>query len=88
MAITVAPTIPVVAASNPPTSITDIPSPPGALPNNLLIVISKSSAIFERCRIKPIKMKRGIAINVSRSLSQYVPLKFVIPAFIHSIGPS
>ncbi len=70
MAITVAPTIPVVAASNPPTRTTEIPSPPGALPKSFPIVISRSSAILERCNINPIKIKSGIAINVSLSLSQ------------------
>ena len=34
MAITVAPTIPVVAASSAPTKITEIPNPPGIGPNN------------------------------------------------------
>ena len=34
MAITVAPTMPVVAANNPPTKTTEIPNPPGILPNN------------------------------------------------------
>ena len=54
MAITVAPTIPVVAANKPPTKTTEIPSPPGILPNSWPIVFNKSSAIFERCRINPI----------------------------------
>ena len=69
IATTVAPTIPVVAANNAPTKTTDIPSPPRTGPNNPAIVISKSSAIFERCNIIPIKIKRGIAIKVSRSKS-------------------
>ena len=34
IAITVAPTIPVVAANSAPTKITEIPSPPGIGPNN------------------------------------------------------
>ncbi len=47
IAITVAPTIPVVAASNPPTKTTDTPKPPGILPNNCPIVMSNSSAILD-----------------------------------------
>lgn len=34
------------------------------------------------------KIKRGIAINVSLSTSQYTPRKFVIPALSHWKGPS
>ena len=34
IAITVAPTIPVVAANKPPTKTTETPKPPGILPNN------------------------------------------------------
>ena len=47
MATTVAPTIPVVAASKAPTKTTEIPRPPGTGPNKLAIVTSRSSAIFE-----------------------------------------
>ena len=39
--------MPVVAANNAPTNITEIPSPPGIGPNNWPIVINKSSAIFD-----------------------------------------
>ena len=70
IAITVAPTIPVVAASNAPTKITEIPNPPGMGPNNCPIVTSRSSAILDFCNIIPIKIKRGIAIKVSVSTSQ------------------
>ena len=70
IAITVAPTIPVVAASNAPTKITEIPSPPGIGPNSCPIVTKRSSAIFDFCNIIPIKMNNGIAIKVSVSTSQ------------------
>ena len=70
IAITVAPTIPVVAASNAPTKITDMPNPPGIGPKSWPIVTNKSSAILERCNIIPIKMNNGIAIRVSPSTSQ------------------
>ncbi len=70
IAITVAPTIPVVAASNAPTKITDIPKPPGIGPNNCPIVTKRSSAIFDFCSIIPMKINKGIAIKVSVSTSQ------------------
>ena len=70
IAITVAPTIPVVAASNAPTKITDIPRPPGMGPNNCPIVTKRSSAIFDFCSIIPMKINKGIAIKVSVSTSQ------------------
>ena len=68
-ATTVAPTIPVVAASSAPTKPPEIPNPPGTGPKRPAMVISKSSAIRDRCSIIPINMKRGIAIRVSRSKS-------------------
>jgi hypothetical protein len=70
IAITVAPTIPVVAASNAPTKITEIPNPPGIGPNNCPIVTKRSSAILDFCNIIPININNGIAINVSVSTSQ------------------
>ena len=70
IAITVAPTIPVVAANNAPTKITDIPNPPGIGPKSCPIVTNKSSAIFDLCNIIPIKINNGIAIRVSLSTSQ------------------
>jgi len=70
IAITVAPTMPVVAASNAPTKTTEIPRPPGIGPNSCPIVTNKSSAILERCNIIPIKINNGIAISVSPSTSQ------------------
>ena len=47
IATTVAPTIPVVAASKAPTKTTEIPRPPLTAPNNWAIVINKSSAILD-----------------------------------------
>ena len=70
MATTVAPTMPVVAASNAPTKTTEMPRPPGMRPKSWAMVISRSSAIFDRSSIMPMKMKSGIAISVSRSGSQ------------------
>ena len=75
--------MPVVAANNAPTKITEIPNPPGIGPNNCPILINRSSAIFDFSSIIPIKINRGIAINVSLSTSQYTPRKFVIPALSH-----
>ena len=87
MAITVAPTMPVVAASNAPTITTEIPKPPGTDPKSCAIVTNKSSATLERCSIIPIKINNGIAIRVSRSTFQYRLLKFVTPALSHWTGP-
>ena len=70
IAITVAPTIPVVAASNAPTKITEIPRPPGIGPKSWPIVTKRSSAIFDFCSIIPININSGIAIKVSVSTSQ------------------
>jgi hypothetical protein len=70
MATTVAPTMPVVAASSAPTNTTEMPRPPGTGPNNCAMVTSRSSAIFERCSMMPMNMNSGMAISVSRSTSQ------------------
>ena len=70
MAITVAPTMPVVAARRAPTITTEIPRPPGIGPKSCAMVTSRSSAIFERSSMIPMKMNSGMAISVSRSASQ------------------
>ena len=70
IAMTVAPRMPVVAASSAPTRMTEMPRPPGIVPKSWAMVISKSAAIFERSSIMPMKMNSGIAISVSRSGSQ------------------
>ena len=64
MVTTVAPTMPVEAASSAPTIVTDMPSPPRRLPNSFAISSSSSSAIFAFSRIAPIKMNIGTAISV------------------------
>ena len=87
IAMTVAPTMPVVAASNAPTKTTEIPSPPGIGPNNCAIVTNRSSAMRERCNMMPMKTNSGMAISVSRSTSQYRLRKLVTPALNHCTGP-
>ncbi len=62
---TVAPTIPVLAANNIPTTVTEMPSPPLNCPNSLLRSSSNSSAIFAFSSVIPIKTKRGTAMSVS-----------------------
>ena len=65
MVTTVAPTIPVEAAKNAPTTTTETAKPPGRGPNTRAIVVSKSLAIFERSRVMPIKTNIKTASNVS-----------------------
>jgi hypothetical protein len=70
MATTVAPTIPVVAASSPPTNTTDMPRPPRTGPNSWAMVTSRSSAMRDFCSMIPMNTNSGMAISVSRSGSQ------------------
>ncbi len=70
MATTVAPTMPVVAASRAPTKTTEMPRPPGTGPNSCAIVTSRSSAMRDFCSMMPMNTNSGIAISVSRSGSQ------------------
>ena len=65
MVTTVAPTIPVLAASSMPTIVTEMPSPPRSEPNNALSVSRSSSAIRARSNVMPIKTNSGTAISVS-----------------------
>ena len=65
MVTTVAPTIPVLAASNMPISVTEIPSPPRRLPRRALIVSSKSSAMRARSSVTPMKTNKGTATSIS-----------------------
>ena len=65
MVTTVAPTIPVEAASSAPTRHTEYPNPPRTGPNSAPIVLSKSSAIFERSSVTPMNMNSGTAISTS-----------------------
>ena len=62
---TVAPTMPVDAASSAPTSSTAITSPPGLRPNRPATDSSKASARRERSSITPMKMNSGTATSVS-----------------------
>ena len=63
--MTDAATTPVVAASIAPTMITANASPPRTGPNSWPMVSSRSSAMPERSRIRPMKVKNGIASSVS-----------------------
>ena len=63
MVTTVAPTMPVDAASKAPTTTTETASPPRKLPNSRPISVNRSSAIRERSRMVPISTKSGIAIS-------------------------
>ncbi len=69
MATTVAPTMPVEAAKNAPTTTTDTAKPPGKGPKTRAIVVSKSLAIFERSSVMPIKTN----IKTARSVSIEAP---------------
>ena len=64
MVTTVAPTIPVLAASNMPTTTTEMPRPPRMLPNSLDMLPSSSSATLDFSRITPMRINRGTAIRV------------------------
>ncbi len=59
--ITEADTTPVVAASMAPTRMTAIARPPRSGPNSWPTVSSRSSAMPERSRISPMKVKNGTA---------------------------
>ncbi len=65
MVTTVAPTIPVDAARNAPTTTTATASPPGNGPNTRAIVVSRSLAIFERSSTMPIITNISTASSVS-----------------------
>ena len=63
--MTEAATTPVVAANMAPTKITAKARPPRIGPKSWPMVSSKSSAMPERSRIKPMKVKNGMANKVS-----------------------
>jgi len=65
MVTTVAPTIPVLAASSIPTRVTEIPRPPRRGPNSIAMVSNRLSATCERSSITPMNTNRGTAIRVS-----------------------
>ena len=62
---TVAPTIPVDAARKAPTTTTDTARPPGSGPKTRAMVVSRSSAIFERSSTMPIITNISTASSVS-----------------------
>ncbi len=62
---TVAPTIPVLAANNAPTIITEIPKPPFTFLNKADIESKRFSAIFDFSNIIPMNINIGIATKVS-----------------------
>ena len=65
MVTTVAPTMPVEAASRAPTMLTEMPRPPRKVPNSRPMLSSSSSATLERSSITPMKTKSGTAISTS-----------------------
>ena len=65
MVTTVAPTMPVEAARNAPTTTMDTARPPGSGPKTRAMVVSRSSAIFERSSVMPISTNINTASRVS-----------------------
>ena len=65
MVTTVAPTMPVLAASSIPTSTTEMARPPRKRPSNAAMLSRSSSATRDFSRITPIRMNRGTAISVT-----------------------
>ncbi len=65
MVTTVAPTMPVLAASSMPTSVTEMPRPPRSVPNKELRVSSNSSAMRARSSVIPMNTNKGTATSVS-----------------------
>ena len=66
--MTVAPTMPVEAASTVPTRTTEMPSPPRRSPKSRPIVTKSCSAMPDRSSIMPMKMKSGTATSTSLSM--------------------
>ena len=64
MVTTVAPTMPVLAARNIPTTTTETPSPPRTPPNKRAILSSISSATRDFSKMVPMRMNKGTAISV------------------------
>ena len=62
--MTVAPTIPVLAASNVPTNRIDIPNPLLYLLKSFDIEFNNNSATLDFSKITPIKMNKGTATKV------------------------
>ena len=64
MVTTVAPTMPVEAASSAPTTITEMDNPPRKRPKRRAIVSNSSSANPERSRVTPMNTNNGTATRV------------------------
>ena len=64
MVTTVAPTMPVLAAINMPTTVTAMPRPPRMEPRSVDRLLSSVSAMCVRCSVTPISTNRGTAISV------------------------
>ena len=62
---TVAPTMPVDAAKNAPTTTTETAKPPGKGPKTLAIVVSRSFAILDLSKVMPIKTNIKTASRTS-----------------------
>ena len=77
--------MPVLAASNMPTIVTDIPRPPRKDPKRLLRVSSNSSAMRARCSVTPMKTNSGTAISVS--LVMMPKMRFGKPSSRASLKP-
>ncbi len=86
MVTAVAPTMPVDAASNAPTSTAEMASPPRNVPNSRPMRSSRSSAMRDCSSITPMKMNSGTASNTGlvmmpkmRSGSAPRMLKLIVP---------
>ena len=101
MVTTVAPTMPVLAASSMPTSVTEMPRPPPRLPNSRLKVSSSRSAIRARSSVTPMNTNSGTASSVAllmmpkirlgkpvSSASLNTPAAMPSPAKISAVPPS
>ena len=101
MVTTVAPTMPVLAASNIPTNVTAMPMPAFRLPITTAIASNKFSATFDFSSITPIKTKSGTAIKVVlvtipnkrlgkalRYAASNIPKKAPTPAKINAVPAS
>ena len=62
---TVAPTMPVDAASSMPTKVTENPRPPRRVPNSLPMVSSNSPATRDRSSMMPMNTNSGTATSTS-----------------------
>ena len=64
IAMTLAPTTPVEAASRDPTKMVEMAKPPLILPNKSPMASNNCSANLVFCRITPIKINKGTAIKM------------------------